>query len=121
LPLQKGSLCTRIAGGSGIFDGGGGNISAGGSGDDGGTDSNVGYWGTGTSGARLVLFSCSRLVWVLENAIQGLSFPHRWHLYSIKANLFLLLLFKCLLGLLEGLDDRFIIIGVVGVSGDCGM
>jgi hypothetical protein len=55
---------------------------------------------------------------VLENAFRGLSFPHRQHLYSIEAYLFLLLLFEGLLGLLEGLDDRFVVISVVGVSGD---
>jgi hypothetical protein len=58
---------------------------------------------------------------VLENAIRGLSFPHRWHLHSIETHLFLLLLFKSLLGLLEGLDDGFVVVGVVGVSGNCGM
>jgi hypothetical protein len=36
-------------------------------------------------------------------------------------HLFLLLLFKGLLGLLEGLDDGFVIIGVVRVSGNCGV
>jgi hypothetical protein len=113
-------LRTRGVGSGGIFDGSGGNISVGGSSDDGGTNGNVGDWGTGTGSTRLVLFSCSCLVWVLENAFQGLSFPH-WHLYSIKLNLFLLFLFQCLLGLLEGLDDCFIIVGVVGVSGDCGV
>jgi hypothetical protein len=55
---------------------------------------------------------------VLENAIWGLSFPHQRHLYSIEAHLLLLLLFK---GLLEGLDDGFIVVGVVGVSGNCSM
>jgi hypothetical protein len=45
-----------------------------GSTDDGGTDGNAGDWGTGTGGTRLVLFSCSCLVWVLENTFQGLSF-----------------------------------------------
>jgi hypothetical protein len=56
---------------------------------------------------------------VLENAFQGLSFFHQWHLYSIEAYLSLLLLFHCLLGLREGLDDSFIVVSVVGVSGDC--
>jgi hypothetical protein len=96
-------------------------LSGSGSGDNGGTDGYAGDWGTGTSSARLVLFSCSRLVWVLENAIRGLSFLHWRHLYSIEAHLFLLLLFKGLLGLLEGLDDGFVIVGVVGVSGNCGV
>jgi hypothetical protein len=60
-------LRTRGVGGGSIFDGCGGDISGGGSSDDGGTDGNAGDWGTGTGSARLVLFSCSRLVWVLEN------------------------------------------------------
>jgi hypothetical protein len=78
-----------------------------GGGNDRGTDGNMGNWGTGTGGARLVLFSCSRLVWVLENAFQGLFFSYR-HLYSIKSDPFLYLLVECMLGLLEGLDDSFI-------------
>jgi hypothetical protein len=65
-------LWTRGVGSGGIFDGSGGDISGGGSGDDGGTDGYAGYWGTGTDGTRLVLFSCSHLVWVLENTVQGL-------------------------------------------------
>jgi hypothetical protein len=64
-------LQTRGISGSGIFDSGSGDISGGGSGDDGGTDGYAGNWGTGTGGTRLVLFSCSRLVWVLENTVQG--------------------------------------------------
>jgi hypothetical protein len=58
---------------------------------------------------------------VLENAICGIFFPHRQHLYSIEAYLFLLLLFKGLLGLLEGLDDGFVVVSIVGVSGNCGV
>jgi hypothetical protein len=65
----------------------------------------------------MVLFSYSRLVWVLENVFWGLSFPYQ-HLYSIESDLFLHFLVKCML---EGLNGSFIVIGVVGISGDCGV
>jgi hypothetical protein len=54
---------------------------------------------------------------VLENAFWGLSFPYQ-HLYSIRSDPFLYFLVECMLGLLEGLDDSFIVVSVVGVSGD---
>jgi hypothetical protein len=44
-----------------------------------------------------------------------------WGTGTGTARLVLFLLFKCFLGLLEGLDDCFIVVGVVGVSGDCSM
>jgi hypothetical protein len=109
-------LGTRGVGGGSIFVGSGGIIFVGGGGNDGGTDGNLGDWGTGTGGTRLVLFSCS-WVWVLENAFWGLFFPCQ-HLYSVKSDPFLHILVECML---EGLDDSFIVIGVVGIGGDCGM
>jgi hypothetical protein len=65
-------LRTRGVGGGGIFDSSGGDMSGSGSGDDRGTDSYTGDWCTGTGGARLVLFSCSRLVWVCKGITQTL-------------------------------------------------
>jgi hypothetical protein len=59
-------LGTGVVGGGSDFDGRGG--------DSGGNDSGSGSWGTETSGTGLVLFSCSCLVWVLEDTFQGLSF-----------------------------------------------
>jgi hypothetical protein len=108
-------LQTRGVGGGGIFDSDGGNMFVSGSDNDGGTDSNAGDWGTGTGGARLVLFSYSCLVWVLENAFWGLSFPY-WHLYSFESDPFLHLLVECVP---EGPDDSFIVISVVGIGRNC--
>jgi hypothetical protein len=71
---------------------------------------------TGALGpAALDWFFLAAPAW--SGCLKVLSFPYQ-HLHSIKSDLFLLFLVK---HMLEGLDDGFIVVGVVGISGDCGV